>query len=205
MKKRILLFAILILASAANAQAGPIRDQRWDAGFNMSGYDARSNNIGESLYFSGGVSYGMNEILGLGVSGGYSQVGFTANPPSGLVEGPDLTVTPVFGDIILRVPTGDKPFTPYAIFGFGAMISHATGTDTLLNRNTNTRSDNAFASKVGGGLDWQANARWLYNFEIGMVFTGARLVVFNSSTGAQIESNDLDFWYIGGGVKYLFD
>ncbi len=205
MKKQSLFFAAALLLLCANATAGPDRNQRWDAAFSLSMIDARSSNIGESLYLSGGVSYGLNEILALGVSGAYSSISFKANPPTGVVEGPDLAVTPVFGDIILRVPTGDQPFTPYAIFGLGAMISHPTGTGVLLDKNTNVKSEDSFASKIGGGLDWQVNPNWIYNFEIGVVLTGARLLVTNASTGGQIESNDLDFWYIGGGIKYLFD
>ena len=204
MKKKLLLAGALLLLTTT-AMAAPDRSQRWDMGFDMARYDARSNNLGESLYLSGSVSYGMNEMLALGFSGGYTTVSFTANPPSGFVEGPDLTVTPLFGDIIFRVPTGDEPFTPYFIGGLGAILTHASGTDALLRNNANTKSHDAFAGKVGGGLDWRINDRWLYNFEIGYVSTGGRLEVFNNSTGAQIESNDLDFWYLGGGVKYVFD
>lgn len=195
----------LLVIKASNVEAGPDRNQKWDAGFDLSRADTSSNNIGESMLLSANLSYGLNEILALGVSGGYTEVSFKANPPSGLVEGQDLTMTPVFGDIIFRVPTGELPFAPYAIFGLGAMISHETGTDTLLAKNTNVRTEDAFASKLGGGVDWQVTPKWIYNFEIAYVLTGARLVVFNTSTNAQIESNDLDFWYIGGGVKYLFD
>ncbi len=204
MKKKSFIAGLLLLLTM-NAFAGPDRSQRWDMGFDMARYDGRSNNLGESLLLSGSVSYGMNEMLALGVSGGYTNVGFTANPASGLIEGSDLTVTPLFGELILRVPTGDQPFTPYFVGGLGAMLTHPSGTDELLRNNANTRSHDAFAGKVGGGLDWRVNDRWLYNFEIGYVSTGARLEVFNTSTGAQIESNDLDFWYLGGGVKYVFD
>lgn len=204
MKKKLLLIAALLFLTV-NVYAAPDRNQKWDAGFNLSMADARSSNIDESLSLSGSVSYGMNDVLALGVSGGYTSASFQAQTPSGLVEGPDLTFTPIFGDIILRVPTGEKPFTPYAIFGLGVLLSGTNGTDSLLNRNTNTRSHDAFASKIGGGLDWQVSSRWAYNFEIGYVLTGARLEIYNTSTGNQIESNDLDFWYVGGGVKVLFD
>lgn len=200
------VIVLLMLGVCVQAAAGPDRDQKWDAGFNLSMADAQSTNMDESLYLSGSVSYGITEMLAVGASMGYTSVGFQAMTPRGLVEeGPDLTLTPIFGDIILRVPTGEQPFTPYFIAGLGAMLSDADGTDELLNRNANTVSEDAFASKIGGGLDWQVSSKWVYNFEIAYVFTGARLQITHGVTGDQIESNDLDFWYIGGGVKFLFD
>ena len=122
--KKSLVISLVMLSVCTQAAAGPDRNQKWDAGFNLSMADAQSTNMDESLYLSGSVSYGINEMLAVGASLGYTSVGFQAMTPSGLVsEGPDLTITPVFGDIILRVPTGDQPFTPYAIFGLGALLS----------------------------------------------------------------------------------
>lgn len=203
--KRTLFVLLTLTLCTAHSYAGAERNQKVDLGFNLSGLSTSSNNIGESMLISAGVSYGMNDVLALGISGAYTEVGFKANPPLGLVDGLDLRMTPIFGDIIFRVPTGELPFTPYAIFGLGVMLSQAKGTDPLLARNANTRTHDAFASKLGGGLDWQINSKWSYNFETAYVLTGARLEIYNTSTNQQIESNDLDFWYIGGGVKYLFD
>lgn len=203
--KRTLFILLSFVLYAVGAYAGQDRNQKVEAGFNLSGMGTSSNNLGDSMLLSAGVSYGMNDILALGVSGAYTEVDFKANPPAGLVEGSDLRITPIFGDIILRVPTGELPFTPYAIFGLGALLSQAKGTDTLLSRNANTRTHDAFASKLGGGLDWQVTSKWSYNFEMAYVLTGARLEVYNTSNNQQIESNDLDFWYIGGGVRFLFD
>lgn len=203
--KKGLWLAVIVLLGASPVYAGVDRVQKVDLGFNLSGAGTESNNLGESIYFSGGLSYGLNEIVAVGVSGAWTEVGFKANPPAGVVDGMDLRMTPIFGDIILRVPTGTQPHTPYLIFGLGALLSDSNGTDTLLNRNANTRTHDAFAGKLGGGLDWNINGKWLYNFEMAYVLTGARLEVYSTSTGNQIESNDLDFWYIGGGVKFLFD
>lgn len=124
--KKGLWLAVIVLLGASPVYAGVDRVQKVDLGFNLSGAGTESNNLGESIYFSGGLSYGLNEIVAVGVSGAWTEVGFKANPPAGVVDGMDLRMTPIFGDIILRVPTGTQPHTPYLIFGLGALLSTAT-------------------------------------------------------------------------------
>ena len=105
------------------------------------------------------------------------------------------------------MPIENQSINPYGVVGLGAVIWNADDTTTNLGGKLTTDINTAFATKVGGGFDWFINNNWIINFEAAYVFNRPDVnQTFTLGTAsASISDNvKLDYWTIGGGVKYLF-
>jgi outer membrane protein W len=109
--------------------------------------------------------------------------------------------------MILRVPVGDSPVQPYGVVGLGAIFWNIDDTTSSNGVTVTTDIDTAFGVKVGGGVDWFVNDHWIVNFNGAYVFNDADGTATASAGGATAsvtEKFDLDYWTVGGGLKYLF-
>ena len=193
-KKSAMVFLSLIVVATA-AYATPDRVGKIDIGFNVSGAIPRDGDVDGAAYLGGSLAYGVTDWLALGVESGW--VGF-GESDSGINI--DENAIPVFGDIILRVPT-QSAAKPYGLVGLGVIFWDVSSNIS----NVTVDVDTAFAAKFGGGVDWFVNDNWALNFEASYVVSSTDATARNTTTGASIStSGDTDYWTVGGGLKYLF-
>ena len=206
MRKILFVLALFFVIPFTVFAKAPDRAGETDAGFGVAARYAKDGDWHDTVYLSGSVTRGITPWLAVGVSGGWTDSGLDVNPGNGAgkFRGTRLAATPVFGDVILRTPAGDWPVIPYADLGLGMMISHTHGDGVLNNNNLESHSNDGFAMKFGGGVDWFVTDNWIYNVEIAYVLTSADVEFKNRGTQAVVDTADLDFWYIGGALKYRF-
>lgn len=196
MIKKAWFAALFLMVMAATAYAAPDRVGKVDVGFNISGAIPRDGDLDSAAYYGGSFAYGVTDWLALGAESGWAQ--FSASDAGITI---DQDTVPLFGDIILRVPTGDSQLKPYGIVGLGVLFVDASTNIS----NISIKADTSFAAKFGGGVDWYINNNWALNFEASYVVSNVDGTVTNTSTGASASvSGDSDYWMVGGGVKYLF-
>jgi hypothetical protein len=206
-KKAAVLIAVLALMSAS-AYAAPDRTGKVDIGVDVAAAIATDSDTNAGVYVGGNLSYGFNEWFAGGVSFGGHVADIDDVTSSGVtIFGPDVSEFSIFGDMILRVPVGDSPVQPYGVVGLGAIFWNIDDTTSSNGVTVTTDIDTAFGVKVGGGVDWFVNDHWIVNFNGAYVFNDADGTATASAGGATAsvtEKFDLDYWTVGGGLKYLF-
>lgn len=212
MLKKAFVFILLAMSVTAFAYAAPDRTGRWDAGVSVAGAMPTDGDVDATVQVGGNVAYGVTEWFAVGASSGWQSHGLDDASESGItIEGPDLTGIPLFGELIFRVPTGQEHFTPYGVVGLGVVFWDVDDTTANVGGTTvniETDVDTVFALKLGGGLDWFVNDNWIIFFEGAYVFSNPDATLTASAAGVSITSDpddlDLDYWTVGGGVKFVF-
>ena len=198
MKKALPLFAFLIFLPVLS-HAGSDRVGIIDAGLMVS-YDVFSDGgINNNAYLGGSVSYGINSWFAIGVSAGWHDSSFDVpdSAAGSTAKGGRVAMVPIFADFIFRVPGSEtKNVVPYGVMGLGGIITNLHGTGDASRFNQTVNDEGGFAFKLGAGVDWFATQNWIYNLETGYVFMSADIKVGSTNT-------DLDYYYIGGGVKWI--
>jgi outer membrane protein W len=125
------------------------------------------------------------------------------------IAGPDITGVPLFADLIVRGHSEDRSWEPYGVLGLGTVIWSIDDTTAsgATAGSVQTDIDTDFAVKLGGGVDWFINNNWILNFNAAYVFSSPEATVTATAAGTSAtvtDEVDLDYWAIGGGVKYLF-
>ncbi len=188
--------------------AAPDRTGKTDVGVDVAYSDLTDDETNSATYVGGSVSHGLNEWLALGVSFGWQSFGSDDVFISGVtIPGPDLRSYPLFADIIVRIPTGDQPFVPYGVIGFGAIFWDADEVTASNGVKIKTDVDTSFGFKLAGGVDWFLNDHWALNFNGGYVFTDANTTVTATAGNLSVsaaDKSDLDYWTIGAGLKFIF-
>jgi opacity protein-like surface antigen len=211
MRKLILTLAMLALATAA-VYAAPDRTGKIDVGVNVSGAISTDNDIQSTAYVGGNIAYGINKWVAIGFEGGRQKHGSDNVSDGGTtIFGPDFAAIPLFGDIIVRMPIENQQVTPYGIIGLGTVlwdVDSASFNSAGVGGTVETKVGSSIAVKVGGGFDWFINDNWVVNFESAYVFDRPDVTAtasINGISASAIDQVKLDYWTIGGGVKYLFD
>ncbi len=200
--KKVLFSLIILVLLPLNVYAAPDRVDQWDAGINISDNLSTKNNVSDGLSVGSNFSYGIKNWLGVGISLGWSDARYNLTDGT---KGGRVTSVPVFGDIIFRVPTfADQHFVPYGVLGLGGIFDRTHGAGVTTDRGLQAKPKDGFAVKLGAGVDWFMAQNWIYNFETGYVFTDAKVDLTNGNNVLN-SSVDLDYWYLGGGVKWLLD
>lgn len=197
--KKALLIALLGLFVAGSAYAVPERTGHSDLGFNVSAAIPSDSSTDTAVYVGGTYAYGVNEWLALGVSSGWAQFDDSTTG--------ELTEVPLLGEIILRVPVAEEQqIQPYGVLGLGIAFFDFDESATVRASNVEVEVDDAFAVKVGGGVDWFADEHWIVNLEVSYIFADTDVSARNTVTGASasISNVDADNWFVGGGLKYRF-
>lgn len=203
MLKKALLFIMVAVSATVSAYAAPDRVGQWDAGVNVSGVIPEANDIDNTVYVGGTFAYGVHQWIALGFEAGWLETHSGDDSVFGIGDLGDLTGNPVMGDIIIRIPNPDQPFVPYAIVGIGVVVWDFKASPPLEALGVDVDVDTTFALKVGGGIDWWLNSNWILNFEASYVFMNASVTVTTKGTSSSNDEN-LDYFQIGGGLKYLF-
>lgn len=188
-----LSFGAVQVAQAATMADGTYADYsragRTDIGLNVSGTVADDSELDDGLFIGGNMSHGFNEWFALGAEVAWHDTS---------TESDDLSAIPVLVDAIFRMaPLSDLPLVPYGVLGAGVIIFDYDRDDVSLS-NLDDDIDASFTVKAGGGVDWFLNEHWIVNFEAAYYFTEEDVELTNTTRG------DLDFWTVGGGVKYVF-
>lgn len=211
LKSKWMWMLVGFMAISTLAVAAPERTGRWDAGVSVAGAIPSDGDIDGTTQVGGSVAYGVTEWFAVGFSGGWQNHDIEGTTNSGItVQGTEVTGVPLFGDLIFRVPTGDKPFTPYGVVGLGTVlwdIDDTTASAAGVPVSVITEVDTEFAVKLGGGIDWFLNDHWIVNFDAAYVFNNPNAVVTATVLGTSAstsENIDLDYWTIGGGLKFVF-
>lgn len=176
--------------SAANGtmyeNVNPMTDRtnRNDFGVQLAG-GFSNEEIDDAFYVGASYSHGMNPWWALGIEAGWQESDFDTNNDN------DLSMVTVFGDIIGRINPENSPVVPYGVLGLGVLHAY---TDT----NSNDDDETAFAAKFGLGVDWFLDRNWILNVEGAYIATGADIRNGTANT------ENLDHWRFGGGLKYAF-
>ena len=194
------IFALLLIAlsmsvsesawaRSVNRTSAPDRLGKWDMGIGISA--AANDGVDDAAYVSGSVSYGVTPYIALGVEAGWQEAdGSDFNDES-------IGVVPVLFDVIVRWPNLHESIVPYGILGLGAIGVYATNENGAGARQGDDSDDTGFGWKLGGGIDWFLNERWIFNFEF--AYLSADVDVPTASV-----SSDYDFWTVGVALKYVF-
>ena len=211
MHKKLILALLSLVIMTTAAYAAPDRTGKWDAGVSVAGALSTDDEIDSTVQIGGNVAYGVTEWFAVGFEGGWQNHGSDDAAVAGTtIAGPDITGVPLFGDLIFRVPTGQEQFTPYGIVGLGVVVWDADDIDAVILGvpvHAETDIDTEFAAKLGGGLDWFLNDNWILNFEVAYVFTNPNATATATGGGISVtveDDVDLDYWTIGGGLKFVF-
>lgn len=217
MKQRLLsslLIGLMSVLFSLTASASPDRTGTVDLGFNVSGFLPDEGDYEAGLYYGGTLAYGINSWLAIGVEGGFSELDTDVNAASlGLTSfsGGEMTMMPLFGDVILRASTVHDAIDPYFVVGVGALfldVDDVNATVGALPVTIVSDVDTAFAVKVGGGVDWFLTDNWILNIEASYVFAesdvNASANVAGLSATSQLQDVSFDYWQFGGGLKYKF-
>jgi outer membrane protein W len=203
MIKKALCLAVAALSVTALAYAAPDRVGIWDAGVNVSGFIPGDNDTDNGVYVGGTFAYGVHQWIAIGVEAGWLETDIEEDTQLGLGDLGELHGNPLMADIIIRVPNPDQSFIPYGIVGIGVVFWDFDEGDTLESLGVDVDIDTAFAVKIGGGIDWWLNANWILNFEASYVFNDADVSV-TVGGAPTTDDADLDYFQIGGGLKYMF-
>lgn len=208
MRKASLLMFVLAFGVSSMALAAPERTGKTEVGVDLAAGISTDSEVNTATYFGGNVSWGLSEWLAIGASFGYQNFSSDDSTIAGVtIFGSDLSAYPLFADILLRAPMGDNPLVPYGLLGLGVIFWDASDTFTSSGLVAKTDVDASFGIKVGGGVDWFLNDHWILNFNGSYVFSDsdAKTTVTGSGISSSLtERVDLDYWTIGGGLKYQF-
>jgi opacity protein-like surface antigen len=188
MRKIFLWSVIGFFGLSVSTWAAPTRMGQWDAGVNVSAALSGESDIDDTAFIGGNLSYGVTDWIGLG-----GEVGWHDRD----THDDDLSAVPILFDVLVRVPTPDQPVVPYGIVGLGAIVWDYDRDDFSVT-DLDDDVDSSFAVKAGGGVDYFLNEDWIVNGEVSYVFTDEDIEVTGGSR------SDLDYWLVGGGLKYLF-
>lgn len=203
---RAIPFIFVMFLFCFDAVAAPSRTGRVEGGLEFAAAFPTDRALSEAPYFGGSIAYGFNEWVAVGFSVGYQDSSIDFKDAAGVkIEGPSWGTTSFFGDILLRSYDEESPVLPYGVLGLGGFVSHPHGTGVLSDRNLETDSNDSFAVKIGGGIDWFTTESWIFNIEARYVFASADAVVRNRSTQTEVDSVDLSTWAIGFGIKWFFN
>jgi opacity protein-like surface antigen len=190
--KKVFAFSLALFLGMSGASFAMDRTGRTDIGIYGAGALHDQSGVDDSGYLGGNFSYGMTPMFALGAEVGWQEAD---------IQGGEIGIVPIYGDLILRIPTGTSPFpawqealVPYGILGLGAVV-------TYIDREGNNPDDVAFGWKLGAGADWFLNNQWALNFEA--AYHNSDDV--DDDTPATVTSLDeLDYWTVGGGLKFVF-
>ena len=211
MRKLAILFVVSLIL-AGTAYAAPSRVGKNDVGLNVSAAISQDDELDTAAYVGGSFSHGINEWFAVGLSVGWQSFDSDSTSSGNVfIPGAEITGVPLFADFIVRVPASESSFTPYGVLGLGTVIwdiDDVTATVSGVPVNTQTDVDTDVAVKIGGGVDWFLNDSWIVNFEAAYVFSNPKATVTASASGATASTTDeidLDYWTVGGGIKFLFN
>ena len=179
------------------------RGGKSEVSFLWTGVSPQDSDISTASYEGIEVNYGLNDWLAVGFSGGWAQTTLNVTDAfSSKVSGGDIVLVPLFADFIVRAPSG--PVRPYGVVGFGTVIPFTTS-GALNNDNLKSKPKIGPAEKVGAGLDWFFSKNMALYCEADYIFNGSKLEIETEDTDTQTDEKSFDFWYVGGGLKVLFD
>ena len=209
MKNTMLVLAVAALVSAGSVPAFAYEEYKgssrgdWEAGFIVSGMiptDPQSE-----VMLTAELDRALNPQWALGVSVGWSDPNIKASG-AGLsdINAGSVTMLPVFADLIYRFAPDSASVRPYLDLGLGGVFASHHGQRDLNPNGLNATSGDGFAVKFGAGIDWDAWESWVWNLEGGYVWTNADVTIRSNVNNAEVDSLDLDYFYLGGGLKYQF-
>jgi len=206
--KRLILLLFFMVWFPAVAWGIPDRTGRWDAGLDVEGFLADDSDIDDSFYVGGNVSYGLSDRFALGLETGWSEVSVNLSRTAGQAteDAGDVTFVPLLADLYYRAPPYQEQVIFYGVLGMGLMIMDTDPAAAFTGSGGDVDADTGFALKIGGGLDsfLDPEKTWMGNLSFSYVAVDEK-VESKTTSGATVDDADLDYWMVGGGLKYLFD
>ena len=204
MRKMAMAVGMLMLSSTC-VFAMPDRVGKTDMGFQIGGLLPASGSIDDAAHFGGSLSYGVNDWFAMGIEGGYSDSRTSFNIGDSVRQA-HITRVPFFFDLIARyTKLSDYNYVPYGVLGLGAVFGDTRAQGAFASSGLELNVSDAFAIKIGAGVDWFMTDQWILNLEASYVWVNEDAKVTRLSDGAEVDSADSSYWMIGGGAKYLFE
>jgi len=166
------------------------RTGRFDTGVYAAGTFIEGGDADNSGFVGVDASYGLRPWAAVGVEGGWTETSSEL--------GQDLEIAIFMAEMIVRFNEARREwngyrFAPYVSFGAGGIWSS-------LDRPAGDGDDSSIGWKAGIGADWFLNKNWALNLEADYYQSIDELPI-DSSTNPE---NKLDFWTVGGGLKYAY-
>lgn len=199
-RKIILVFCITALSLLFTQPSLAEETRKFGIGIRASYYNvdtgilvAYDPEIDSSGLYGVNLTYFLNEIFSLELSGEYTKTDMTIHTLGGKVG--EFTQVPILLTARLHLPAG-KTISPYIGAGIGYYFNDF---DKTLATSTVTGVDNSFGWHMAAGLEVFFLQNWAANLDLKYIWNQAD---FQRTTGT--EEFDLDAFSAGVGLKYYF-
>ena len=194
----VILSLVLTTVSHAYMEHDDIT-QRWGVGASFATSLSTSDETNPAFSIGVNATYGIKDNIAVTLDVGYHEFGYEA---LGLNFG-ELEAVPLIFSLQWRYPfmMSQIPATVYGITGLGAIFYDFDNEGSTGARNVDV--DDAFAVRLGAGMDFFMDYNWVLNVEGSYTFSDTNVILSNTD-GSQMISEDTDYWLLGGGVKYFF-
>ncbi len=186
----------------------PDRSGRWDAGLDLEGFLSDDSNVDDAFYIGGNASYGLSDRFALGLETGWAETSVALRRTAGgaTEDAGDVTYVPLLADLYYRAPPYQEQVIFYGVLGMGLTIMNTDPATAFTSSGGDVDAATGFAVKIGGGLDsfLDPEKTWMGNLSVSYVAVDEK-VESKTTSGATVDEADLDYWMVGGGLKYLFD
>ena len=188
-----------------SAYAFPEQTQKWEAGLIIGGIQPSNADGSFAPYWGGNLCYGINEWSAMGLSVGGTDFRLSTETAAGRkISAGKAQTFPIFVDIIFRANSLHESIAPYGVLGLGGMVTRKLTNDDLSD-GYHAKVSSGFAGKIGLGVDWLYSPDLIFNLEFNYVLSGAKLEIIRNGDSLASINKDLDYWFIGLGVKHLFE
>ncbi|MDD5451320.1 MAG: outer membrane beta-barrel protein [Desulfovibrionales bacterium] len=199
-KKAIILSCVMILLFAFSQASLAEETRKFGIGIRASYYNvdtgilvAYDPEIDSSGLYGINLTYFLNEIFSLELSGEYTKADMTIHTLGGKVG--EFTQVPILLTARLHLPAGET-ISPYIGAGLGYYFNDFDKTNSS---STVTGVDNSFGYHVAAGLEVFFLQNWAANLDLKYIWNQAD---FQRTTGT--DEIDLDAFSAGVGLKYYF-
>ena len=206
---RMTVIAAAVLASfLATASAHAYLEQeditkRWGLGLTAAAATSSEDDPDAGVYFGMNVTYGVMDYLALQMDFGYHEFSYKAFG----VDFGDLETIPLILSLQPRYPfeIGATQAALYGLIGAGIVFHDFQVSDQITELGRSVEADDAFAFRLGLGMDWFLTRNFATNIEASWTMVARDVVLSAPEISAGAEDIDTDFWNVGAGIKYYFD
>lgn len=171
-------------------------------GVSGGGIFPKDSDNDNTSYIGGNLTYGINEVLAIGVEAGYAswEAKYEGNDYG------DMSIVPLFADLYLRAPIelAENMLVPYVVGGIGVIFWDFDESSYLEDQEGTIDMDAELGYKLGGGFDYYLTDNFAINVEGSYVWSDADATAINADGDVLEGTFDTDYCMVTGGFKYQF-
>lgn len=176
--------------------------ERWGVGFNISEAVPTESEADDHIYLGGTVLYGIQENWAIQVDLGYVEFSHEAfDMDHGDLEGWPLLVNVQWRHPVELMKNVDSAL--YGLFGLGVILWEFQNSDRIEQGGIAASADDAFALRIGAGLDVFLRPNIAWNLEGAYTFSSTDIDFEQRGTTEKNQANT-DFWLIGSGLRLYY-